>query len=185
MPASVAYDAVAQELGTRASTVHPSEAHGCLCGALCARRRHSPREWLEEILTDVADAGDAGALGQLYDWSSAALDGSDLEFEPLLPEDDVALASRVEALAAWCTGFLYGFGAAAGPNDRHPLPSGVSEVLADLARIAQAGAPGPDPGEEDEGAYAELVEYLRAAVQLVYEELQPPVAAPRASRPAY
>jgi uncharacterized protein YgfB (UPF0149 family) len=51
------------------------------------------------------------------------------------------------------------------------LPGTVSEVLADLAQISQAGEPGANDAEVEEDAYAELVEYLRAGVQLVYEEL--------------
>jgi hypothetical protein len=179
MHATVAYDDVARELGLRASTVHPAEAHGCLCGALCASRDYPSSDWLEEILPDDGATAAGGILARLYQESAAALAGPDLGFQPLLPDDEVALAVRVEALAAWCAGFLYGFGAAGQAAAKRMLTPDVTEVLADLARIAQAGAPGPEPHEEDEGAYAELVEFLRAAVQLVYEELDAPRAAPR------
>ena len=188
MHASVAYDDVARELGARASTVHPSEAHGCLCGALCASRGYSRDEWLGEILEMLPGdpvPGGGDALAALFEASTDALGGGDLAFQPLLPDDEVALGTRVEALAAWCAGFLYGFGAAGSPDAQRPLAPDVSEVMADLARIAQAGAPGPDELDEDEDAYAELVEFLRAAVQLVYEELGTPRARRRASRPAH
>ena len=47
----------------------------------------------------------------------------------------------------------------------------MSEVLADLAQVSHAGAVGSEAAEVEEEAYAELVEFLRAAVQIVYEEL--------------
>jgi uncharacterized protein YgfB (UPF0149 family) len=93
-----------------------------------------------------------------------------MEFEPLLPDDETDLAARVESLGAWCQGFLYGFGTA-GTAAHAKLPATVSEVLADLAQVSHVGAPGGESPEAEESAYAELVEFLRAAVQLVYDEL--------------
>ena len=54
---------------------------------------------------------------------------------------------------------------------RAVLPDTVTEVLADLAQLSQAGVPAASEPEVEEDAYIELVEYLRAGVQLVYEEL--------------
>ena len=171
MHSPVDYDDVAQALLAGASAVHPSEAHGCLCGALCLRPDYSRADWLEEILPEAGreSAGD-DPLEMLFTLSAGALARPDMEFEPMLPGDDVPLERRIEALAAWCHGFLYGFGAA-GTAARAALPGTVSEVLADLAQISQAGEPGASDAEVEEDAYAELVEYLRAGVQLVYEEL--------------
>jgi len=179
MHSTVAYDDVARVLGARESAVHPAEAHGCLCGALCARRDYACAEWLDEILPEGdADGDEQAALGALFVESAGTLAGPDMDFELLLPGDDTGLELRVEALAAWCQGFLYGFGAAG--TARTGLPQDVREVLADLAQISQAGAAGSDAVEVEEGAYAELVEFLRAGVQLVYEDLD----ALRASQPA-
>jgi uncharacterized protein YgfB (UPF0149 family) len=185
MHAPVAYDDVAQELAARASAVHPSEAHGCLCGALCASRDYPRAQWLEEILPDDPGADAASSLAALFEASTESLAGAELDFQPLLPDDETALGTRVEALAAWCAGFLYGFGTAGGPAANSPVPDEVSEVIADFASIAQAGAPGAEEPEEDEGAYAELVEFLRAAVQLVYEELNAPRRPTRAGGHAH
>lgn len=50
------------------------------------------------------------------------------------------------------------------------LPENVSEVMVDLAQIAQAINGGGD--EEEEGAaFTAVLEYLRVSVQLIYEEL--------------
>ena len=171
MHPSVAFDDVARTLSSGASAVHPAEAHGCLCGALCVRREYSLAEWIDEILPDgeVALTGD-GPLEGLFEEAAGVLSRAEMEFEPLLPDDETDLAARVEALGAWCQGFLYGFGAA-GTAAHAKLPATVSEVLADLAQVSQVGAPGGEAPEAEESAYAELVEFLRAAVQLVYDEL--------------
>ena len=180
MHSPVDYDDVAQALLAGASAVHPSEAHGCLCGALCLRPDYSRVDWLEEILPEASrESTDGDPLEMLFTLSAGALARPDMEFEPMLPGDEVPLERRVEALAAWCQGFLYGFGAA-GTANRSGLPESVSEFLADLARISQAGDVGSGTEEVEEAAYAELVEFLRVGVQLVYDEL----AALRAGQPA-
>jgi len=111
------------------------------------------------------------ALRNMYGMTARALRGDEMEFEPFLPDDDRSLASRVEALAQWCQGFLYGFGAVRSGSEL-PLSHDVDEVLRDVANIARAGVGDADPTEEDEVDYADIVEYIRAGVQLVYDELQ-------------
>ena len=179
MHPAVAFDDVARALAAGASTVDAAEAHGCLCGALCLRPDYSFADWTGEIFDEAPQApAAADPLAMLFEESAGVLSRAEMEFEPLLPDDDVALAGRVEALSAWCRGFLYGFGAA-GIAEADRLPPGVSEVLDDLAQIAQAGAVGSEDPETEEQAYVELVEFLRAAVQLAYDEL----AALRMSQP--
>jgi uncharacterized protein YgfB (UPF0149 family) len=180
MHPSVAFADVARALAAGASAVHAAEAHGCLCGALCLRPDYSLAEWLDEILPEPAATADADEpFGTLFEESAGVLARPEMEFEPLLPDDEADLAERVASLAAWCQGFLYGFGSA-GTAAQIQLPAAVNEVLADLAQIAQAGAVGSESLDEEESAYAELVEFVRAAVQIVYEEL----GAARASLPA-
>jgi uncharacterized protein YgfB (UPF0149 family) len=171
MHPSVAFDDVARALASGASSVHPAEAHGCLCGALCLRRDYSLADWIDEILPDADVARTADdALADLFEESAGVLARAEMEFEPLLPDDDAELPRRVEALAAWCQGFLYGFGSA-GTAGQDRLPAPVNEVLGDVAQIAHAGAVGSGTHETEEEAFVELVEFLRAAVQLVYDEL--------------
>jgi uncharacterized protein YgfB (UPF0149 family) len=183
MTAPVAFDEVARALAAGGSAVHAAEAHGCLCGAFCARRDYLPTEWLEELMPDPESGSAidvvAGALGALYVHSRAVLADGEMEFTPLLPDDDAELQQRVESLAAWCLGFLYGVGAA-GTIPEKALGGDVREFLADLAQLSRAGNAGATSSEVEEEAYAELVEYVRVGAQLVYDELE--VA--RASQPA-
>ena len=55
-------------------------------------------------------------------------------------------------------------------------PAAVREVIADFAEIARLRGGGLDD-EDDEGAYAELVEYVRMGTMLVYGEQAPEGAA--------
>lgn len=185
MSAPIAYDEVAQALTAGGSAVLAAEAHGCLVGALCARRVYLPAEWLEELLPDAPDqAADpqlaSGPLQALFEQSRTVLEASDMEFQPLLPPDDAGLQERVEALGAWAQGFLYGFGAA-GPFPRGALPAEVAEVLSDFAEVSKAGNVGSESAEVEESALAELVEYVRVGVQLIYDDLADVRAAQTAS----
>ena len=183
MTTPVAFDAVERALAAGGSAVHAAEAHGCLCGALCARRDYLPAEWLDEILADPREDGALdpvpGALAELYESCGEALASGDLEFSPLLPDDEDPIQDRVAALAEWCQGFLYGLGSS-GALSKTALGDEVQEFLTDLAEMTRVDASGDEVGEAEEAAYVELVEYVRTGVQLVYDEL----TAVRAGQPA-
>jgi hypothetical protein len=171
-----AFDDVARALAETGSSVHPAEAHGCLAGALCVRRGYRCQEWLEEILPDVeGETGRQpapGACRELFDETLGALEDTDMHFSPLLPDDETSLGDRVRSLGAWCQGFLYGFGAAGGMSGVEP-GGDLAEVLGDFSEIARADVSDTESEEVQEEAYAELVEFVRAGVQLVYEDLEP------------
>ena len=57
----------------------------------------------------------------------------------------------------------------------------MTEVLADFAEVARAGGVGSESAEVEEGAFAELVEFVRVGVQLIYDELSELRAAQTAS----
>jgi uncharacterized protein YgfB (UPF0149 family) len=164
------------------TAVGASEAHGWLCGALCVRTDYGAQEWLGDLASDSGGGVPAGAsgpaLGTLRDDTLEALGSTEFTFMPLLPEDDAPLAERVPALAAWCGGFLYGIGTGAVGNAVTKMGD-IGELLEDLADITRAEVgPGGDR-ERDEGDYTELVEFVRAGVQLAFEE----TAALRAAAP--
>jgi len=161
-------------LGTVRSGVDASEAHGWLCGALCAQPVFPATEWAAEVLPDDADAAAATPLlellSELRQATLASLAGDDMDFQPLLPADTDPLDQRVRALASWCGGFLYGLGRS-GMLDR--LPDDLGEILNDFSEISRAALAAGEGGDEAEGNYAELVEFVRASVQLTFLELAP------------
>ena len=173
----VTYAEVVRVLEGLESSVPATEAHGCLVGALC-RTSHYPMErWLEEIIPDAEHRNDDDnqqALRLLYADTLNALRGGEMDFEVLLPDDDVPLETRAGGLSHWCQGFLYGFGTGR-PVKADELPGNVNEILGDLTHIGRASVDldGEGNGESEEEAYAEVVEYVRVGVQLIHDELIP------------
>ena len=162
----------------------PAEAHGSLAGALCASAGYGVDDWLAEILPEGAEHGPAGAsLRELYEETRGALGGAQMQFDLLMPDDDEPLELRAAALTLWCNGFVYGLGTG-GAADPERLPGDAGEIVRDLAEITRAGVDEREGAEANEAALAELVEFVRVGVQVVFEELgalrQPP--APRSER---
>ena len=161
------------------SSVPAAEAHGCLVGALCTSPHYPMERWLEEIIPEEDRRNDDDSqqpLRLLYADTLNALRGEDMEFEALLPDDDVSLETRAGGLSQWCQGFLYGFAAGAVEGAAKPdeLPLNVNEILNDLTHIGRASVELEGSGDEsEEEAYAEVVEYVRVGVQLIHDELIP------------
>lgn len=173
----VTFAEITQLLRSVGSTISAAEGHGCLSGALCVSADYSLDRWLAEIVPaeDETEAGRVAEevrqpLSLLFSDTVGALRGDAMEFEPLLPDDDVPLEQRTLALSQWCQGFLYGFGSARQLR-ADELPNSIDEVLRDLADISRAEVDVIEAGEEQEQSYTDLVEYLRAGVQLVHDEL--------------
>ena len=168
----VTFPEVARVLQTLNSSIAAAESHGCLCGALCTTQDYPVEAWLEELVADAEPEQDAdrAPLRLLFADTMRALRGDEMEFQLLLPDDDDPLVERASALSQWCQGFLYGFGTGQ-PVARGELTSEVEEVLRDLTHISQASVETGADAEEEEQAYAEIVEYVRAGVQLIHDEL--------------
>jgi uncharacterized protein len=175
------YSDIQQLLLAQRSLAEAAEAHGTLTGGLCATAEYRLDDWLREILPEGrADPAAAAALHQLYAATAGALAEPDMQFAPLLPADAQPIAARTAALAEWCQGFLYGLGAGSIP-DAGRLPGEVGEFVRDLAEITRASVDASQDDDSNESAYAELVEFVRVGVQLLYEELAPARRAPPAA----
>ena len=164
------FDELDRLLRRSGAPVDAAECHGALCGALCAPDG-AVDAWLARTLDGVADARAVHApLLRLAGDTRRALAEGEFEFAPLLPDDDEPLVERAQALGEWCEGFLLGIGT--GRIERFDaLAESVQEVVRDMIEIARIGVPSGDDPEGDEGAYVELVEYLRAGTQLVFDEM--------------
>jgi len=157
-----------------------SEAHGLLSGLLAAQpSTMAKRVWLTELL-DAADLK-PGSLSQksaeikaLDDWFGqvlASLNDANLNYNPLLPDDDVALPIRTRALADFCAGVCYGVGLGTAARGNKALPKDTAELIADFNEIDSAAT--SDSTTSDEESLAQLFEYVRVGVLLIHEELQP------------
>ncbi|MEZ5562435.1 MAG: UPF0149 family protein [Gammaproteobacteria bacterium] len=184
---SLSFDAVVDALQSVGAITEAAEAHGSLCGLACVLGAGAKSPWLADILAAGADAAGpdddsitaasgnqaAALLGALATASSAALEAGDMAFQPLLPADDESLEQRTEALAAWCQGFNHGLALAVriGDADEAASHDTVAEIVRDFAELALLGYTEDEIAGEGEVAWAELVEYVRVSVQLVFEEM--------------
>lgn len=155
---------------------HASAAHGIAVGMFVAHQADAGR-WLDEILAD-ADPADLNVketremLAALFMQLDQQFRDGSFEFTPLLPADNEDLQQRVIALGEWCQGFLFGLGLT-GFGRQTSMSEQATEIVNDLVAFSQVEEDVEAATEEDEQALAEVVEYLRAAVQLLYEELLP------------
>jgi hypothetical protein len=169
-------------LGRLGSSQSVAEFHGALVGLLCAKGSVDKDDWLVQVApgdgADLLLVEVRESLSQLHGETLRQLNDPVLDFEPLLPSEDEPLDERVEALGEWCLGFLLGL-SEGGVRDPERLPADAAEVVRDLVDISRAGAYEFSDSDQDEQAYAELLEYVRAGVLLLNEELNPTRAAPR------
>ena len=169
------YDEFAHVLREARALPEPAEAHGTLAGALCSSRDYGLIEWLREILPD--DSPDDAALRSsvlqsIYDSMVRTLAGNEADFAPLLPDDETPLSQRADALSLWCQGFLYGLGSGHTP-DPGTVSTEAGEIIRDLTEITHVGVDADEENEENEVAFAEVVEFVRVGVQLLFVELAP------------
>jgi uncharacterized protein YgfB (UPF0149 family) len=161
-------------LGRMRVEIGASEAHGWLCGALCVRTDYGAPQWLAELAEDAGPGGAPAAaepaLRELHEETLESLQSVGFAFTPLLPDEEATLIERVESLAAWCSGFLYGIGAA-GTGESLARYGDVGEILGDLSEISRAGVEPDGENEAGEEDFAELLEFVRAGAQLAWDEL--------------
>lgn len=172
------YNALAEALHRSGSGWDAAEAHGLLCGRLAAAGGSAGAAWIDVVLEGAA-ADNAmrreceAMLDTLYESSYRQLAERLSEFALLLPDDSNPADVRTDALAQWCEGFLHGL--VSGQTDKRLRERLAAEPLSglirDLLQITQATADTDDDVETTEQAYAEVVEFVRVAAQLAYEEL--------------
>jgi uncharacterized protein YgfB (UPF0149 family) len=183
-PSGIDYSDLDQALRSLGFRLDAAEYHGALCGMLCVHEVPPENLGLDTDPPTDADAVPVARqmLQQLRHDSLNHLCDPESGFSPLLPDDDEALDLRVDALAQWCQGFLYGLATRPALDLNQATPE-LREVVGDLIQISRAGVQQEgDPDEDaDENAYMELVEYVRAGVQLVFMELRSPDESAEAS----
>jgi uncharacterized protein YgfB (UPF0149 family) len=175
------YAALADLLKRAGYSESAANLHGSLCGALCVMEtaQLSAESLVDEGAerAEPLDPADRDAVTRLRDAAAADLISTDMTFEPLLPSDTSPLAERVDALAAWCGGFLYGISGNRKLNLKS-LSEEARETLRDFTQFTQAGFDASGEPEAEERAYTELVEYVRVGAQLLFLELRPRPPAP-------
>ena len=136
------FDDIANQLLAEGAEQSPAYVHGGICGVFAGAGPVVP----EDCLAATGQALDLGLHGEL-------------------PDDDAEIAVRVRALADWCRGFLAAYALMVADTDGGGLGEETSEILKDMAAIANADheGDGEEQEEEAESHFFELVEYLRFA----------------------
>jgi uncharacterized protein len=168
------FDDIANVLvGEGVQEISPSELHGLLSGALVAGARPDAAAWLKLAATflEIGDFTQEASKVRVLEMSGHALtqlEGLELDFDLMLPDDDELLSLRAACLGQWCQGFLSGFGQYGKQTDSS-LSQESREVLTDLSEISQIVAD-DDDGEEGESNLMEVEEYVRMAALMLFAE---------------
>ncbi|WP_312209130.1 UPF0149 family protein [Acinetobacter variabilis] len=137
----------------------PSELHGLLTGIVCVTQAPSSDEWIQILETLDVPELDPEALELLTGEAEDifhALSEDELDYLPLLPDDEHSLAERVQALADWCAGVVLGFGLASGH-----IRNDEMELIEHLQNVAAVEFEDSDDDAEGEESYQELYEFVR------------------------
>ena len=164
------YEDISLALNNTLLKLHPSQVHGLVSGILSGNPKSSAA-W-EELVTGGKDTDTTHELLQsLFDASAKQFNEFLFEFQLLLPPDSDGLPARAEALTLWCQGYLTGLKLAEVQIVSRE-PGEVTEAINDLIEIAKMNYEDVVAGEEDEEAYVELIEYVRMAAILIYQDIQ-------------
>ncbi|RLA35254.1 MAG: hypothetical protein DRR11_00665 [Gammaproteobacteria bacterium] len=160
------------------SSWNAGQAHGLLCSRLSLAGAEGASRWIVQVLADTdADAAERGACEEELDALCAAtwqqLVERQSEFNLLLPDDEDPPSVRTEVMAQWCEGFLHGLVAEKHSEElkKRLAEEPLADIIKDMLEITRATVGDDAEDQNIDNDIAELVEYLRVAVQLTYEEL--------------
>ncbi len=164
MQDDLSYDAWTTMLGQAGVALGASEAHGLLAGLACAGTLDCGAA-IAALGASEDDGELRDALEGVCELLTQALAETGVGLEPLLPDDGLPSVQRSRALTEWCSGFVTGFHWHDRGREASEYPEIAAEALADIGDLAKAR------GTVGEADLTEIVEYLRVAVQLIYEEV--------------
>ena len=172
------YDTLNDALRRCGASWDAAQAHGLLSSRLAVAGAGGGLDWLQQVLegtheSDALRAECAGLLNSLFQETLRQLSERLSEFAPLLPDDSDSAPVRTAALAHWCEGFLHGLVSADhGEVLKQRLAQDpLADIIRDMLQLTRAAVDENSDDETNEAAYAEIVEYVRVAAQLTYEEL--------------
>ena len=178
MDERVDHDELDDALKRCGSNWDAAQSHGLLTGRLAVAGVVAGPEWLLQVLEGTEESHEDRVacqkmLDSLYQSTFWQLSERLSEFVPLLPDDHTDAALRTAAMAHWSEGFLHGLVSAQhGDELRDRLAAEpLADIIRDMLQITRAELDETTDAETNEAAYTELVEYLRVAAQLAYEEL--------------
>ena len=97
--------------------------------------------------------------------ATRVLQNQESAFDLLLPDDENEVRVRAEALSEWCSGYLRSFLA----DGRPELDETGNEAIDDMQAISNLEMDDDDLDSQERSLF-ELQEYLRVAVQILFEQ---------------
>ena len=166
------YTQLGSALNLASRSESPSEVHGLIIGCVSNHLATG----IKPVLIDLLTGGEAqdgisslvDLIYEIYRENSELLFNNDDIFDLFIPDDDETIALRTEALAEWCQGYMLGLL----HSDKltiDQLPEDGPEIARDIMSISEAGPSEGDDAQKDEWALAELQEYVKVGVQLIFE----------------
>lgn len=166
------YDAFSDLLEQHNMVVTPAEVHGVLCGLISGGMAKDDIRWQQHFNALLND--DFGlpaelkkAVNLLFYRIYDELLGQ-TQFELLLPQDDIPLDERIDALMEWAGAFLAGFGVV--QQELNKASPELREMIQDISSITQLSSEFDQEDEENEAAFVVLYEHLKLGVTLAFEE---------------
>ncbi|WP_028109194.1 UPF0149 family protein [Ferrimonas futtsuensis] len=144
-------------------TMLPSEFHGLMTGLVCGGIRLDKRGWQESFLALANEGQPFGdelekVMKEVYRCIDKSLsEDPEVPFQPLLPDEDEALAVRLEALIEWIQSFFLGL-ARLQPTF-NTVGGELGEMIGDLREITNVEFDVEDNQENEEG-FRVLVEHV-------------------------
>lgn len=173
-PKILAFDDFSCVLAEADSLANPAEIHGILCGLICSGQKIDGKFWFHTVLKLFESRAHIAARHRsmvidLYDASCRQLSGLDSEFQMLLPDSNQSLSRRAEALSQWCQGFLFGLRLPDSSIEKEASEE-TRDALRCISELAQLDFASIEIREVDNKAYSGVVEFVRSAVSVLYEE---------------
>ena len=170
------YIDVNNELRNLDLDISPAECQGLLCGLLGAANTITHKEWLNAIKEELDSKNQVQKkliknLSLVHIHTLQQLNNSEFSFELYLPEEDEDISLKTKALAAWCQGYLYGFGLKYSKN-KIKNNRETNEIINDFNAISQANLDDEADNEENETSFSEIYEYVKISTLLIYENTQ-------------
>ena len=156
------------------ASISVSEAHGMLCGLICASDWVSLDQWVSNVLEESTASNSPlfdSIVEAVFQSAQVGFASTGVDIYPVLPDDDIEIIDRLEALGEWCHGYLVGLAMTNKPLDMEELPDDIKEILQDFAAISQIDIEAAET-EESENDYTEIVEFVRVSMYIVYEHIQ-------------
>lgn len=160
------------------SNWNAGQVHGLLCSRLSVAGTAGVDMWASQVLAGTEANEPAchrcrSILDTLSSYTWRQLAERQSEFELLLPDDDESAGVRAAAMGYWCEGFLHGLVAEKHSEKlkKRLAVDPLADIIKDMLEITRITVGEEDETNDNEAAYAELVEYLRVATQITYEEL--------------